>query len=386
MIYLITGNMGTGKTSRAVAMILNNEDGLFKMTLEDGTVVDRPLYFCHIDGLDTQKLKAHQLTEEQIQSAPLGELLPTGAVLIVDEAHYTYPVRSASKGVPEYVQKLAELRHDGHTLILMTQHPMQLDIFVRNLVSKHVHLERKAVGMKQYWWYKCVTSLDNPAALSGTESASWKPPKEAFAYYKSSSQHVKFKKQIPLAVYALIAIIGLIIWKGWAVYQSYDKATNGSQVEMLEGHAQTDMGGSVAASSPSGGGGVGGNLTADAFVPTLAEKPESKPIYNNVRQVKTFERLAACVSGGKTDCTCYSDQATPLREITKEMCQKYAKDGLPFDPYREPPQTAQNAQNSAVEPSPNTSSTPSGQVAELGGKSRQNLMYDGYVEAGQKFK
>ena len=96
MIYLITGNMGTGKTSRAVAMILNNEDGLFKMTLEDGTVVDRPLYFCHIDGLDTQKLKAHQLTEEQIQSAPLGELLPTGAVLIVDEAHYTYPVRSAS--------------------------------------------------------------------------------------------------------------------------------------------------------------------------------------------------------------------------------------------------------------------------------------------------
>lgn len=49
MIYLITGNMGTGKTSRAVNMILTNEDGLFKQTIEDGSVIDRPLYFCHID-------------------------------------------------------------------------------------------------------------------------------------------------------------------------------------------------------------------------------------------------------------------------------------------------------------------------------------------------
>ena len=45
MIYLITGNMGTGKTSRAVNMILTNEDGLFKQTIEDGSVIDRPLYF-----------------------------------------------------------------------------------------------------------------------------------------------------------------------------------------------------------------------------------------------------------------------------------------------------------------------------------------------------
>ncbi|QBK54859.1 hypothetical protein TFGB2_01724 [Neisseria gonorrhoeae] len=39
-------------------MILNNEDGLFKMKLEDGTEADRPLYFCHIDGLDKRKFNA----------------------------------------------------------------------------------------------------------------------------------------------------------------------------------------------------------------------------------------------------------------------------------------------------------------------------------------
>ncbi len=113
MIYLITGNMGTGKTSRAVNMILTNEDGLFKTCADDGTVIDRPLYFSHIDGLDSAKFNAHELTKEQIQSAPLDEILPTGAVLIVDEAHWTYPVRSAAQKVPKYIQKLSELRHDG---------------------------------------------------------------------------------------------------------------------------------------------------------------------------------------------------------------------------------------------------------------------------------
>lgn len=38
MIYLITGNMGTGKTSRVVNMILTNEDGLFTHTLSDGSI------------------------------------------------------------------------------------------------------------------------------------------------------------------------------------------------------------------------------------------------------------------------------------------------------------------------------------------------------------
>ena len=74
MIYLITGNMGTGKTSRAVNMILTNEDGLFKQTIEDGSVIDRPLYFCHIDGLDAAKFNAHEITKAHrwMKSCPPG--------------------------------------------------------------------------------------------------------------------------------------------------------------------------------------------------------------------------------------------------------------------------------------------------------------------------
>ena len=382
MIYLFTGNMGTGKTSRVVSMILNNEDGLFKMKLEDGTEVDRPLYFCHIDGLDKRKFNAHELTEEEIMSAPLRDIIPQGAVLIVDEAHYTYPVRAAGRPVPPYIQELTELRHHGHTVILMTQHPSQLDVFVRNLVSKHTHLERKAVGMKQYSWYKCVTSLDNPAGVSGVESASWKPPKDAFKYYKSSSQHQKFKKNIPLAVWALVAIFGFMAWKGYNVYQIYKqgsgqvevvKSVSDSSVSEPQSIPETDQ-----SKSPQD---INSNLKPEDFVPTLAEKPESKPIYDNVRQVKTFEYIAGCVEGGNSGCTCYSDQGTPLKEITKTMCKDYVRNGLPFNPYKDKTQTTQ-----ATQPQNQAKSSDNSQVLALGGKSPQNLMYDGYVEAGEQFQ
>lgn len=349
MIYLITGNMGTGKTSRAVNMILTNEDGLFTMTLEDGSIIPRPLYFCHIDGLDTAKFNAHELTKEQIQSAPLDEILPTGAVLIVDEAHWTYPVRSAASKVPEYIQKLSELRHDGFTLILLTQHPSQLDVFVRNLVSKHIHLERKAIGMKQYWWFKCVTSLDNPAGLSGTESANWKPPKAAFKYYKSSSQHQKFKKQIPLAVWALIFLLGFIAWKGYNVYSIYDKNVNKTaQTQTVaaasEVYAASQVVQNEALQYEQQHYQASRSLKPSDFVPTLAEKPESKPIYDSVRQVKTFEYVVGCHDGGKSGCFCISHQGTTIKEVSQKLCKKYLKEGLPFNPYRDDVQPVASVQ------------------------------------------
>ncbi|MGN7012830.1 zonular occludens toxin domain-containing protein [Neisseria sp. P0001.S009] len=362
-------------------MILNNEDGLFKMKLEDGTEVDRPLYFCHIDGLDKRKFNAHELTEEEIMSAPLRDIIPQGAVLIVDEAHYTYPVRAAGRPVPPYIQELTELRHYGHTVILMTQHPSQLDVFVRNLVSKHTHLERKAVGMKQYSWYKCVTNLDNPAGVSGVESASWKPPKDAFKYYKSSSQHQKFKKNIPLAVWALVAIFAFMAWKGFNVYQIYKQGSGQSEVVQSVSDSSASEPQAINETDQSKSTqDINSNLKPEDFVPTLAEKPESKPIYDNVRQVKTFEYIAGCVEGGNSGCTCYSTQGTPLKEVSKTMCKDYVKNGLPFNPYKDEHQTAQQPQTASQ-----TAYAPeNGQVLTMGGKSPQNLMYDGYVEAGEK--
>lgn len=126
---------------------------------------------------------------------------------------------------------------------------------------------------------------------------------------------------------------------------------------------------------------IDNSLNATDFIPKLAEKPESKPLYDSVRQVKTFERLAACIDGGKSGCTCYSDQGTALKEVTKAMCKDYVKNGMPFNPYKDPSTTAQAA------PAPQSpTTTESNQILTMGGKSPQNLMYDGYVEAGAQFQ
>ena len=126
----------------------------------------------------------------------------------------------------------------------------------------------------------------------------------------------------------------------------------------------------------------GQNLKTEDFVPTLAEKPESKPIYNGVRQVKTFEYPVGCVDGGKSGCTCYSSQGTPLKEITKAMCKDYVKNGLPFNPYKDEQQAVQSPQTA-----PQTAYTPeNGQVLVMGGKPQQNLMYVNGEERGKPFE
>ncbi|UOO78106.1 zonular occludens toxin domain-containing protein [Neisseria sp. Dent CA1/247] len=382
MIYLITGNMGTGKTSKVVSMMLKNEDGLFKMKLDDGTQVFRPIYFCHVDGLDKKKFKAKELTEEQIQSAPLNQLIPTGSVLIVDECDYCYPTRSSGREVPPYIKTLKELRHEGFTLILMTQHPMMIDPYLRNLVSKHIHLERKPIGMKQYWWYKAVTNLENPASVTGVQSSSWRPPKEAFKYYKSSSKHVDFSKNIPLAFYALFFVLAVVLWKGYSVYNIYKKGVSGQPdyVESEFSSVQTDKKNVISSLSEEQ---KKNSLNELMFEPTIKGKTESKPLYDAVRQVRSFEYPVACISGGSSGCTCYTNQGTAIKEIEKKTCETYVKDGLPFNPYKDERQNSQNRPYESVE---RGSPSPAPEVLVMGGKSQQNLMYDGYVEAGEQFR
>ena len=64
------------------------------------------------------------------------------------------------------------------------------------------------------------------------------------------------------------------------------------------------------------------------------------------------------------------------------MCKDYARNGLPFNPYKDEQQQAAQQQQIATQ----TAYEPEkGQVLTMGGQSPQNLMYDGYVEAGQQF-
>lgn len=332
MIYLITGTPGTGKTSLVVSMILNNKDGIFTMESEDGSKIPRPLYFCHIDGLDEQKLKAKKLTEEQIQAAPLNEIIPEGSILIVDEADYCYPTRAAAKEVPAYIKTLKELRHHGFTLILLTQHPNMLDSYIRNLIGKHWHLERKQIGTKLYEWNRCETNL-NKSAFKDAVSEFYKPNKKAFSFYKSASVHMKFKKKLHPIFYGLavsVVLVPLFFAKTLPDFLGKYYGNNEPQSETVSPAPDPVSPSPLPAASDS----LGENAKLSDYEPVIANMPETKPIYNHLRQARHMEFPVGCVKT-ESRCRCYSSQGSIIYQIEQRMCLQYVEQGLPFNPYKD---------------------------------------------------
>lgn len=374
MIILQTGVPGAGKTSSVVAMLMTDESYThFKD--KDGVKKKRPLF---VNGIPEFKLEHQELTDEQIQEKPFQDFLPYGSLVVIDEAQRLMGTRSPAKAVPEFIEALATHRHHGLDIILITQHPSFLDSFVRRLVQRHIHISIKSMGRKTYEWNECCDQPDSAANIARAVERNFTLPKKAFDQYKSAEVHTKPKRKIPRAAIFLALFVPALIWfMASTGLRMKDRFNNGEQQTTVEQQAQEAQ--LQSAPNPQNQESIqpiNQNLTANDFVPTLAEKPESKPLYNGVRQVKTFERIAACVDGGKTGCTCYSDQATPLKEVTKTMCKEYARNGLPFNPYKEPDSGQSQAQTAPVAPDIGTG----GQVALLGGQSPQNLMYDGYNE------
>lgn len=371
MIYLITGTPGTGKTAFAVSSIINNREGLFKYETEDGETVDRPLYFCHIDGLDEKALKAHRLTEEQIQSAPLNELVPQGSVVIVDEADYAYPTRAAAKEVPPYVKTLKELRHDGFTLILMTQHPSMLDSYLRNLVGKHWHLERKQVGTKLYEFYRCETNIASACAAKGVTSDFYKPDKRAFKYYKSASVHIKFKKKLHPVFYGmglLLVCAPLFFYYSSGRFKRYvgaEEQPAAVAIAETSAPAQHQAAADNYSAAPPMAASVPIGAKIEDYRPRIASLQETAPIYDSLRQVADFPRRVACVASADS-CNCYSQQATILPNISTAECRAIVKQ-RPFDPYRKVETERAETKVSAPPSEP--------QVLALEGSSKPNLSY-----------
>jgi hypothetical protein len=377
MIILQTGVPGSGKTASVVNMLMTDES-YTHFTDKDGVKKKRPLF---VNGILELKIEHEELSDEQIKSQPFQDFLPYGSLVIIDEAQRLMGTRSAASKVPPFIEALATHRHHGLDIVLITQHPTFLDSFVRRLVQRHIHVSIKPVGRKLYEWNECVDQPDSSVNIAKSIERTFVVPKKTFGMYKSAEVHTKPKRRIPKSLIFVVLFIPLLI--GFTLYtiNNMSKRFSADEQQTTSTTAASDVDGTEPKTSPATAD-IGQNLKPEDFVPVLAEKPESKPIYNGVRQVKTFEYPVGCVDGGKSGCTCYSSQGTPLKEITKAMCKDYAKNGLPFNPYKDEQQQVaqqtQTAPQTAYEPENN-------QVVTMGGQSPQNLMYDGYVEAGQQF-
>lgn len=378
-VVLITGTPGSGKTLKLVSMMA--KDPMFQ---PDENGISRKV-FTNIKGLKlphipvSSKLKEQSVsTDEKLSFHDVYDWIEKpenhGSILIIDEAQDVWPARSPGAKVPPNVEWLNTHRHLGVDIFVLTQNPKYLDLNLRGLVKKHWHIAANKLGMRTLLeWKYCA---NNPITQAKDAFASiYKLDDSVYDLYDSAEVHTENKTKrskwvyvLPLAL-VLAPIFLFVSYKMLKQNYSADREVPGLEQAASDPAANgvPDTAGSYA---------NGGNLTPEMFVPTLSEKPESKPIYNGVRQVKAFERVAACIDGGKSGCACYTDQATKIREIPETLCREYAHEGLPFDPYREQRQTADSRPTEAPpEERP--------QILALDGQPRPNIAYsnDGPVSA-----
>lgn len=384
MITLITGVPGSGKTLMAVSDLSKKVDKewagrkIFIHGIPELTIPTEPIP----DGHTIKDMHVWLKKPEN-----------NGSVVVIDEAQNIFPPRSAGSKTPEIVEWLHVHRHSGVDIILITQMPGRIDKQVRDLVGAHYHIHKTPLGVRmRYFWDYCE---NNPkSGMKNARPEVYKFDKKAFGLYKSAEIHTKVKtpkSRVLWVIPVALIVFGFTSYMGYSLLSglgSSEKAdSENSSVSSFVDVSSDDLKKTVKDKSVVAGQEMGGriapsqnkNLTEEMLKPTIEGMVESKPLYDQIRQVKQIEYPVACISGGKSGCSCYSSQGTVIKEIDKKTCKDYVKNGMPFNPYKE--NSRDFVQNANVK----QMNDDSGQVLSLGGKSPQNLMYDGYVEAGKQF-
>ena len=374
MLYLYTGVPGAGKTLYAVSNLVKRKD--FK---------DRPIFVDGIKDLDHDKINYFDIPEgESIQTWP--KWAPPGAIIVVDECQRIFRPRPSGSKVPDYVAELETHRHRGLDFILITQHPRLIDINLRSLIEHHTHLSKTNLGIRRKLEWTTGGAKDPESRTNIREAlvSVYKLDKSVYALYKSAEVHPKIrtKKSKLLMLFPLaLCLIGYGIWSFsgfWGRFEgeapSTAKTTEANKTaesastttqtpqETATGRYETQT---IQAEQPKP------HISVDDYKPRIENRPETAPIYDGMnKSVTVMPWPSACIKSDKS-CNCYTDQGTKIKEIDKKTCISYIKDGLPFNPYKaKQPETAVTAAPTEQPETP--------QVLTMGGKSPQNLMYDGY--------
>lgn len=321
MLYLITGANGAGKTLNTL-----------KWVRERSVKENRPV--CHngrfepVEGGELSTWKKIDFKDWQDE--------PDGTIFLIDECHNDMPLRPPSATPPDAIKMLAEHRRRGFDFYLVTQHPQNIDSFVRRLIGApgwHRHLKRTFGGdlVSCIEWAAVNAQCEkNGSGKTGTVSMV-AFPKEVFNWYKSASLHTG-KKKIPKAVYILalcVLIVPLLIWYASAKImrtgEISQQATAATSSQTAAAVPQTPQQTSVAK--------VADYL--DARMPRLPDFPHTAPVYDDTTKPQQAPYPAACIHMGKT-CKCYTQQAT-LMQVSGDVCLQIVRQGFFVDWQREEP-------------------------------------------------
>lgn len=360
-LYVVTGANGTGKTLNTLKWVRDRQlkenrpvayNGRFDM-VEDGELAN------------WKKIEAKDWQDE-----------PDGTIFLIDEAHNDFPTRGTGTP-PDYVAKMAEHRKRGFDFYLITQHPNNLDAFVRRLVGApgwHRHLKRNfGMDMVSVLEWAAVNGNCEKAGSGKDAQVTMVPfPKQVYGWYRSAVLHTG-KKKIPRAVWIMLVVVLAVPVLGWTAFRSLmghsDRVKETITGVKADGVPGQNSGNFVSA----GAGDKQRVLTTaeyvDQYRPRIGGLVHTAPVYDSISQPTAVPVPAACVQSSKQGCKCYTQQGTPYA-TTVEICAQVVAGGffMSFDPKGSaapPQQLAQPSQQVAQQRvNPQMQALPSVNVAQ----------------------
>lgn len=345
-------NLNTGLPGNAKTLFTLRE------VIDRASRENRTVYYSGIKGLliDDPRLKG----TEWIEFDPLTwhETVPSGAIILIDEAQKIFRSRSLGSVPPKHVTELEEHRHKGLDFYLVTQHPSLVDPSVRKLTQTHKHLVRiwGAPATTVHRWDAVRDNCDKPTARKDSESQKWVFDKSLYGVYHSADVHT-MKFRVPGRVKLLIALPFVLAGLGYLAYSQLHKVVapagdSASAAQSVQGAAgrpgaSVSVGGGATASAASGSVPLAvSDPLADAKayvamrIPRVEGLPETAPRYDALTVPVRVPVPAMCIQvgsvnrdGGEVKCRCFTQQGTPM-SVQFNMCIELAQGGRfqDFDP------------------------------------------------------
>ncbi|MFV0678264.1 zonular occludens toxin domain-containing protein [Variovorax sp. tm] len=265
---------------------------------------------------------------------------PDGTIFLIDECHNDMPVRPNSAPVPDHIRMLAEHRARGFDFFLLTQHPGNIDNFVRKIIGApgwHQHLKRvfgASNGTRVLQWDSVHMNCEKDGSGKTAQISTRVQPKEVYGWYDSAMLHTG-KRRIPKQVWYFIGGLVVAVGGGWYAVHKLMNMTGAKPPEVQQTAAGPVVGG------PVGGPGSGGSSDRKpmtpaeyvaAYQPRIPGLMHSAPIYDKLTEPKRVPVPAACVEikadrlGRPYGCKCFTQDATPY-PVDLSMCRQLVANG-----------------------------------------------------------
>lgn len=311
-IHLTTGANGAGKTLFTLKEVRERSvkesrpvyhNGRFKLTADFG--------WKEIDFKDWQSC-------------------PDGAIFLIDECHNDMPVRKSGADVPDHIRMLAEHRSRGFDFYLITQHPGNIDVFVRRIVGSpgwHRHLKnfKGSPLVSKIEWSAVNLDCEKPSSGDSGTVEMVARPTEVYKWYESATLHTAQRK-LPKQLWVFLVCAALVPLLGYGAWKTVGRTSLNKVEEDAKKAAAVQAGGA----GPGGSGGAAAPLTpaqyVAAYTPRIPDLPHTAPVYDTVTQPVQAPYPAACVASASR-CNCYSQQATRMH-VSEQLCRDLVRTGF----------------------------------------------------------